>query len=83
MGLNKEIHVKISGTYLQGAIIGSNYKTNDLISVNRMTKGSGSFNTYVLKQIIDELQELVDTMDSFNVANVLSEDDDKDPLSNF
>jgi len=82
MGLKKEVHVKISGTYLQGAIVGQNYKTNDLISVNRVSKGSGNFNTHTLKKIIEELQELVDTMESLDVANTLSEDD-KDPLSHF
>lgn len=70
MELKKDVHIKIEGKFLKGTVIGPNYHTGNVIITNRKVDNI-SLNTNELREIIQELTELVDTIDAFKVSNTL------------
>lgn len=75
MSLKKQIKMEIGGDYLKGTIINDLYHSSSLVNAidNRNGREVSRFNVSLLKEIINELQELVDIMEANNVAKQLHE----------
>ena len=71
MALKKEVSIKVKGNYISGSIVGYTFKTGSLINNIGDKK---EFTTETLKKIIEELQELVDTMEGVHISHKLSSD---------
>lgn len=69
--LKKHVEVKIEGEYVKGKIINGLYISNMLVIAK-----SSSFDTKTIKEVIEELQELHDVIESTRVADKLSESPD-------
>ncbi|AEO93323.1 gp52 [Bacillus phage G] len=73
MSLITEINIKVTGDYLRGTIKNDKYLTNNLILPPSMERNKPEFglNVMQIRNIIKELEELADLMDSSNIANTL------------
>lgn len=73
MTLKREVQVKVEGKYVKGSVIEGCFKTNTLIHIDARNYPHG-FSSEIIRNIIEELQELADIIDASEVTEELAKE---------
>lgn len=71
MALKLQTHIKVDGIYVKGTIIGNTYRTENVIVPQTRNQMHG-YSVTEVEEMIKELQQLKEAMDSVIVADKLA-----------